>query len=286
MKSLTFIPLRCISVVMITLEHLISHRFRGFAARENTVEGLKAALDFGVLNLEFDIRIARCGTPMIYHDEYAKDVRGKTHHLCDVMAKDYRDLGGTFAHMPTVDAFLAVAAAHANQNAYLLVDIKDAGFEAEIHALVMTHGLQDRVVYVSWVPECLYKLHNMAPDIPLCLSHWCQNPDATIRAKHRVFTARDGHISYKDRGYVLGERSGWYVNGRVSGDMLDILRASGGYVCVPQDMASTELVQAYHAQNIKVSTFSYIDWKHIEQHKNDFNIDLYFIDNKEVFETL
>ena len=57
----------------LTIDALISHRFRGFAKRENTLEGLKAALDFGVVNLEFDVRVAACGTPMIYHDEYALD---------------------------------------------------------------------------------------------------------------------------------------------------------------------------------------------------------------------
>jgi len=89
---------------MITLKNLISHRFRGFAHHENTISGLNAALDFGVLNLEFDIRVAKCGTPMIYHDEAALDKDGKLHHLCDVMASDFKALGGAFTHMPTAEA--------------------------------------------------------------------------------------------------------------------------------------------------------------------------------------
>ena len=52
-------------------DQLISHRFRGFSYRENTIKGLMNALDLGVQVLEFDIRVTRCGTPIIYHDEYA-----------------------------------------------------------------------------------------------------------------------------------------------------------------------------------------------------------------------
>jgi len=40
---------------MVTISNLICHRFRGFAPYENTIDGLLAALDLGVLNLEFDI---------------------------------------------------------------------------------------------------------------------------------------------------------------------------------------------------------------------------------------
>ena len=53
---------------MPTLTQLVSHRFRGFSPHENTIQGLNAALDFGVAQVEFDIRVTKCGTPLIYHD--------------------------------------------------------------------------------------------------------------------------------------------------------------------------------------------------------------------------
>ena len=55
---------------MVNFKTFISHRFRGFSDVENTIDGLNAALDFGVQQVEFDIRVSKCGTPMIYHDEY------------------------------------------------------------------------------------------------------------------------------------------------------------------------------------------------------------------------
>lgn len=271
---------------MIGLSQLISHRFRGFAKHENTLEGLDAALDFGVLNLEFDIRVSLCGTPMIYHDEFARSGRGKTHHLSHVMASEFPALGGTFARIPTADNLFRLVAAHKNRDAKLLIDIKDAGFEEMIHALVCEHRLQDRVIYVSWLPNTLYALREIAPDVPLCLSHWCKNPNKAVRLLHKVHEAKDGHIKRLEETYIHGERSGWFVDGPVRGEMRGILKASGGSVCVPQGMVSAELVANYHADGIEVSTFSYTKWKAINAHKDKYNIDLYFIDNRAVFDEL
>jgi len=269
-----------------SLSSLISHRFRGFSDRENSLDGVNAALDFGVAYIEFDIRVAACGTPMIYHDEAAPDKNGDHLLLSDHKAADYAALGGRFAHMPTADALFAAIAAHPYKPTRLLVDIKDGGFEQAIHALICLHRLEDRTEYVSWVPNVLYAVHDIAPHIPLCLSHWCQNPDAAIRAKHIVYTAEDGHIPRLDRDYIHGERSGWFIGGPVSGKMREILIASKGSVCVPQDMVSRELVDNYHTDGLRVSTFSYLDWDHIKDHKSRFNIDLYFIDNKDVFDEI
>lgn len=271
---------------MVRLEHLISHRFRGFSEHENTLAGFQNALDFGVLNLEFDIRVARCGTPMIYHDEHAKDARGKKRHIAEVAAANFPGIGGAFARMPTAEALFKLAAAHPNTDAKLLIDIKDAGFEEAIHALVCEKRLQNRVVYVSWIPNVLYAMHTLAPSIPLCLSHWCKSPNKAVRLIHKVHTAKDGHVPRLNDPYIHGERSGWYVKGGVRGELRQIIQTSGGSVCVPQNMVTADLVAGYHADNIAVSTFSYTRWKAINAHKDAFNIDLYFIDNKKVFDDL
>jgi len=264
---------------MVSLSNLISHRFRGFSPYENTITGLNAALDFGVLNLEFDIRVAKCGTPMIYHDEYALDKSGTVHRLSEVAANDYSELAGVFAQMPRAESLFEAMGAHANKDARFLIDIKDAGFETEIHALVMLNRLASRVIYVSWVPEALYAMHDIAPEADYCLSHWCQSPDAKTRKVHKVFKAKMGHIKRPRRKMVHGERSGWFVDGPLRGELRDIVSS----VCVPEGMASRALVEDYHKDGIEVSTFSYTDWGHINRHKKRFNIDTYFIDNKRVF---
>ena len=265
---------------------LISHRFRGFAPYENTLEGLRAALDFGVLNLEFDVRMAKCGTPMIYHDEFALDGNGNKHYLCDYKASEYASLGGTFAHMPTLDALFSTIKIHKNVDAKLLIDIKDLGFEHEIHALVMYYHLQNRSVYVSWVPEVLYRIYDLAPNIPLCLSHWCGDVNVDVAASHDMHISKDGIIPRLTDEYMMGVRYGWVSKQALSGDMLEILKHSSGGICVPQFMLTRALSDFYHGQNLFVSTFSYTDWPSINTHKSTLDVDLYFIDNKQVFDEL
>ena len=270
----------------LTIENFISHRFRGFAPQENSLLGCNAALSYGVKYLEFDIRVAACGTPMIYHDEHALGGDGKSYKLSDVKASDYAKLGGDFARFPTFDELLETIAAHPKKEAKLLIDIKDAGFEDAITALVRLHRLHDRAVYVSWVPEALYACHALEPDAPLCLSHWCKKPNAPIRAVHKVFIAKGGAVPRPARSLVHGERSGWYIEGGITGQMLDMLKASSGSVCVPVDMVDKALVDYYHGHGLEVSTFSYVTLESAQKHRDALGIDLFFSDSKGVFAAL
>ena len=271
---------------MLPMSRLISHRFRGFAEEENTITGLTAAMSRGVELLEFDIRVTLCGTPLIYHDEYARDGLGNVRKICDIMAKDLKTIGGRFATMPKAEDLFLAAGLHKNKTARLLVDIKDAGFESEIHSLVMMAGLGSRVTYVSWVPEALYQIHDIAPEVPICLSHWCQNPSETTRNIHKVYDAKGGRISRRPSTFIHGERSGYFVNERLQGELFDIIKATKGSVCVPQSMVTADLVAAYQSEGIEVSAFSYVNWQSIIDANSAMNIDQYFIDDKIVFDQM
>jgi len=267
---------------MADISNLIAHRFRGFTQYENSLEGLHAALDFGVKQIEFDIRVSKCGTPLIYHDEHAPDKNGRQHHLKDIRADERQSLGGVFANMPTAEELFAAIAAHPNRDAKILIDMKDAGFEDMLYALIRANRLEDRALWVSWLPETLYAVHDLDPNAKLCFSHWCGEPTAMDKTLHRIFTAKSGHVPRPARRYVHGERSGWHVDGAVQGDLRAILSS----VCVPQAMVTRALVDGYHKDGIAVSTFSYLDWEHINRHQSEFNVDDYFIDNKTVFDEI
>lgn len=264
---------------MVDFNTLISHRFRGFSEFENSIEGLNKALDFGVQIVEFDIRLARCGTPMIYHDEKSLDAYGKYHFLCDIMAKDFNQLGENFSYMPTADALFAAIAAHANQSCQLLVDVKDAGVETMLYALAKSYNLTDRIVWVSWLPEVLYAFNDIEARQKLCLSHWCRRPGRNTRAIHHVYSAVKGQIKRPKRSLVVGERSGWFVDGPLRGELRDIIT----HVCVPAGQVWPELVSQYQKDGISVSAFSYIDKSILENESKRLNLNEYFIDNHILF---
>ena len=263
-------------------DQLISHRFRGFAAHESTMDGLIAALDFGVQQIEFDIRLTRCGTPLITHDEAAHTEDGRLLKICEVMARDLPDLGGDFARMPTARELFAAIAAHDNDTCRVLIDVKDAGFEDMLYALVAEHRLRGRSVWVSWLPEVLYAVNAIDADAPLCLSYWCQSPGPATRAKHIVFDAEYGHIPRPERRLVHGERSGWFVDGPLRGALREIV----DWVCVPATQISRALVDDYHGDGTRVSAFSYVTSEGMAVAEARFGHDAFFSDARQPFEAL
>ncbi len=265
---------------MVSPTQLISHRFRGFSQHENTIAGLISALDYGVNQVEFDIRVAKCGTPLIYHDEAAKTASGTLRRICDVMAKDRQTLGGAFEHMPTAEALFQAAAEHPNK-AKLLIDMKDAGFEDMLVALAKANRLIDRIIWVSWLPETLYAVRDLLPDAELTLSHWCKNPNKGVRKLHEVFETKTGHIPRPSRRLVIGERSGWFVDGPLEGEIRELIQN----VCVPATMVTRKLVENYQADGINVSAFSYVTRDGLDAAETDLGLDDYFIDAKTVFDS-
>jgi glycerophosphoryl diester phosphodiesterase len=267
---------------MAQFDQLISHRFRGFSPFESTMDGLIAALDYGVRQIEFDIRLTRCGTPLITHDEAAPTSSGDLVKICEVRAAELTALGGAFTRMPTANDLFTAIQAHPNRDCKILIDAKDAGFEEMLYALCAMHDLRDRALWVSWLPEVLYALHDIDPQAQKCLSHWCQAPDEAVRSKHIVYEANHGHIDRPTRHYVHGERSGWFVDGPLKGDLRDIV----DWVCVPADQISAALVDDYHQDAIQVSAFSYVTAAAIQDAEARFGHDAFFSDAREPFETM
>ena len=260
------------------LDRLIAHRFRGFAPEENTIHGLLAALDFGARYVEFDVRMAKCGTPMVYHDEHALGASGRR-VLSNVMAKDFVDTGGRFATMPSLDALLEAAAGHGS-GATLLVDIKDAGFAEAIRALVRAHGLEERVVYVSWLPEVLYAVRAIEPEARLCFSHWAASPTLAARATHAVFTSEDGHVPCP-APTPFGTRSGWWLKRPLEGELLEMV----DFVCVPKGHLTDALLAHYRENGVNVSAFAYVETAETRD-ALESGVDLAFVDARRVFEAM
>ena len=246
------------------------------------MDGLLRALDFGVRQIEFDIRMTLCGTPIITHDEAAKSGAGKLIKICDVRAADLSKLGGDFAHMPSARDLFSAIADHDNQDCQILIDVKDAGFEEMLYALCAEHRLRKRSLWVSWLPEVLYALQDIDPTAQKCLSHWCAKPNTLTRAFHTVFSAVDGHIERPDRHYVHGERSGWFVDGPLRGELREIV----DWVCVPVNQITRALVEDYHQDGIQISAFSYITNKAIQAAEEKHGHDAFFCDALQPFEAL
>ena len=65
----------------------IAHRGRNRRALENTIPALLFAIEHeGIHGLEFDVQLAKCGTPMLFHDDDLTGLFGRPGEVKDYTA--------------------------------------------------------------------------------------------------------------------------------------------------------------------------------------------------------
>lgn len=141
---------------------VISHAACGGHAPENTLAGIRAALDLGVDAIEVDVQATADGVPVLLHDltlDRTTNVSGKlkSHTLEQVRALD---AGGE--PPPTFAEALHLTRGHA----LLIAEIKRPGCEEAV-ALVAreTDALADVMVW-SFLPPALEAMRAVEPRIP------------------------------------------------------------------------------------------------------------------------
>lgn len=77
---------------------IIGHRGVPAQSLENTMESFRAAVDLGLTELEFDIRMSRDGVPVIIHDASLKRTHGLSKRVAHTTAQELSSLG-----VPTFD---------------------------------------------------------------------------------------------------------------------------------------------------------------------------------------
>jgi len=77
---------------------VIGHRGNAAFAPENTLESFDQAMALGVDAIEFDVRVARDGVPVVIHDPTLERTTGRRDAVASLTAADLRtaDTGATF----------------------------------------------------------------------------------------------------------------------------------------------------------------------------------------------
>lgn len=121
---------------------IIAHRGGGVMAPENTLVAIRVAASMGFGGVEFDVKLAACGTPVLIHDD---TVDRTTDHSGAVVTFDaqelkHMDAGSWFANefaTEGVPSFEAAAALCRHLGLWANVEIKpDADNEAETGSVV------------------------------------------------------------------------------------------------------------------------------------------------------
>ncbi len=164
---------------------VISHAACKGHAPENTLAGVRAALDLGSDAIEIDVHVTADGVPVLLHDDLVDrttdgigDVRRMT--LAEVQNLDAGSASfeGRFAgeRVPTLESVLQLA----RGRALLVAEIKQREIEQPIVDLVRRLGAADDVMVWSFHPGVIANVRAIAPELP-CGQLWSERDPDPVR---------------------------------------------------------------------------------------------------------
>lgn len=153
----------------------VAHRGDWRRAPENTIPAFLAALAVpGCDGLEFDVRAARDGVAVCYHDDTLKRVHGIDRPVNEVTAAELEVLG-----IPSLEQVLAAIP----RRAFLDVELKGDPGRGAFEALVAGRGPGlERAVVSSFEPATLERFAGLAPTWPRWLNADDASPATVARA--------------------------------------------------------------------------------------------------------
>lgn len=141
----------------------LAHRGDWRRAPENTLAAFAAALALPACDgLEFDVRAAADGVPVIYHDATLERVHGRPERVDTLPAAALQDLGiATLA-----DLLMTVG-----RRAFLDIELKGDPGQAVVEVLAAGRGpALERAVVSSFEPAALERVAHLAPTWPRWLN--------------------------------------------------------------------------------------------------------------------
>lgn len=140
---------------------IVGHRGARGLAPENTLVALQKALDHGVDEIEFDVRVTADNIPVLLHDPELIDHAG---NKVPVNASTYKELRLHKPDLATLDEALAAF----SQKAYLYIEVKPGVSLPPIIAVIRKHYPQSayhRFALGSYSQNVLLGLHEAFPAV-------------------------------------------------------------------------------------------------------------------------
>lgn len=297
------------------IDHLLSHRLRGFDQVESTRRGLEEGLRAGVRHVEFDVRFTEDGCPVVYHDSVFMTDNGGTNYIDEWRLAALRSQR-RLSHMATLEDMCKCFADFQAPDAHLHVDVKVSGQESVIHETIAKFGLLANSVLVSWLPDVLVNFHAISPLTRLCFSHlplartsWLYGLAKTISPivqgiapslgkglqdldlvpilaneaqTVRLYFHDDGDVTTGNPDLDPHATPGHVVPDVLTGPLLDLLRKTRGLVCVPLTLATRELRESYRSLGVQFAVYSVADFRSLDDVMVKIDPDIVYVDNADV----
>jgi glycerophosphoryl diester phosphodiesterase len=141
---------------------VISHAACAGHAPENTLAGIRAAIEMGADAIEMDVQASADGVPVLMHD---LTVDRTTNGSGDVASLTLKQLQTLDAGGEPVPAF-AQALELARDRALLIAEIKRPGCEAALADVIRQAGALEDVMVWSFLPPALDAMREAEPRLP------------------------------------------------------------------------------------------------------------------------
>jgi glycerophosphoryl diester phosphodiesterase len=205
---------------------LIGHRGDPSRFPENTLPSLIGALEVGARSVEFDVRVAACGTPVLFHDSTVDRTTDGTGSLEERTHAELLELdaGGWFhpsfrdTRVPTLEEALrttlhAPAPRRARRVYMELKSIRDAADLPRILEILHRLEAMENVIAISLDYALLRTLRTLSPD--LRLGYVADDEISLEEGLHAVRTDRKALLD-PDHRLLRGHpvrTSGWVEEG-------------------------------------------------------------------------
>lgn len=198
---------------------VISHAACGGHAPENTLAGVRKALELGADAIEIDVQASADGVPVLMHDLAVDRSTNGSGEVAKLTLEQLRALDAGGERVPTLAEVLAVTAG----KALLVIEIKQPGIEAQVSDVVRECEALGEVMVWSFFPQALESMRQ-EPRIPGALlvgaetlAVWPQMRERAVLSGLQgvsvLFTGIDEQVARdcQRRGLAL---YAWTVDGR------------------------------------------------------------------------
>lgn len=158
---------------MAHLPLVISHRTQGGTMPENTIVGVEAAIAAGADGIEIDVRATADGVVVLHHDATLERTTGDPREVSAVTLDDLQAVRVQPLHQvrePQPVPTLAEALHTIGGRAILVIEIKQAGIEAQVASVVREANAEGWCWIWTFDPGVGIACRQVMPDVPVGLN--------------------------------------------------------------------------------------------------------------------
>ncbi len=158
---------------------VVAHRGASAYEPENTVRAVRRALEMGVDAVEVDVRLSADGYPVVIHDETVDRTTNGSGKVGELTLSALRQLdAGLGEKILLLDEILE----EVKGRAVLFVELKLPEAADKAVAEVLERDMLDDVLFISFFPEALVRVRELAPSSHIGLIYF-KPPGGILEAK-------------------------------------------------------------------------------------------------------